>query len=161
MNNGIIKFAIDIDGTLMEHTEVYRKLIESLRESGHEVGVMTGRPPEDGKADMNRIIELGVKIDFFYNTAMFSAEEKTLEEWAGEGRLALDRDDICCMWKARMCAEMKIDVLFDDAADKIRGYAKRNGTMILKSPADHNMVIPKWDKHHVEYDQGENGGVRG
>ena len=147
-----MKIAIDHDGTAMLYPEVYRPLIASLRKAGHHVGIITGRTAETQEKDVERLHRLGFRLDFFWNSGEMNHEELDLIEKAEAGKLKLDRDTVCCMWKARMCEERNVDLLVDDNADSIRLFQNGGKTLILKSPTPDNMVVMKWGKHELNYD---------
>lgn len=150
-----MRIAIDYDGTLMLYPELYRFLIEAFLEAGAEVGIITGRASEKRSDDfkrLNDIIDVG-KLGFYMDTEWFTKQEKSLETWIQDGEICMDRDELVCMFKARLCHRMEVDMLFDDAADKIRLYMPEGAkTVVFKSPADWNMVVKKWGKHTMEYE---------
>lgn len=153
-----MRIAIDYDGTLMLYPELYRFLIGAFLEAGAEVGILTGRGGEARGEDVDRLRkilgdEIANKLVFFYNTSHFTDYESTLEGWICENVICMDRDELACMFKARMCRDRNIDILFDDAADKIRLYMPADTkTILFKSPADWNMVVKKWGKHKLNYE---------
>lgn len=153
-----LKVAVDYDGTIMEFPEQYRKIVYGLRATGAKVTIITGRKPETFDEDMTRLKKLGYTVDDFVNTALFNDYERQLEKWSGDGHVSIDRDEVVCMWKARIIRERGFDVVFDDAADKIRLYMDANGdkpVLLLKSPTEYNQVFTKWGKDHLVDYTGE------
>ena len=146
-----MKIAIDHDGTCMLHPLLYRQLMDSFRAAGHRVGIITGRSTETQQEDMARLKRHGFTFDFFWNSAMMNEEEISLLEKIRDGKFQMDRDTVCCHFKARICEENDVDILFDDNADTIRLFQNGSKTLILKSPTDNNMPIPKWGKHTLVY----------
>ncbi len=157
-----MRIAIDYDGTLMLHPELYRFLIDAFLDAGAEVGIMTGRSDETKPNDLDRLDDIiGTnnvdKLAFFFDTSLFNDYESTLEQWIHENAICMDRDELVCMFKARMCTYMSIGILFDDAADKVRLYMPEGAkTVVFKSPADWNMVVKKWGNHKMEYEEVDN-----
>lgn len=140
-----MKIAIDYDGTWMEHTMVYCKLMKALQVDGHQVGIMTGRLKDTYHEDLERITQRGLTPDFFYNTGDFDCAERELSYWIETGQVTAERDLVVCIFKARMCNDNGIDILFDDAADMIRVFLPQGcQTVVLKSPTQYNMTLPKW-----------------
>ena len=145
-----MKIAIDYDGTLIEHPDFYREFIVRMHWKGNEIGILTGRPTETEDEDKERLALLGIKFGFFINTGGFNNIERDLEYWSKTGDVNMDRDEIVCMFKARICVEEPIDVLFDDAADKVRLFMPEEcKTIVFKSPSPHNMVVKKWGSEHL------------
>lgn len=150
----MLRIAVDLDGTIMEYTEIYKELVEALINVGHEIYIMTGRESKTLLQDKAQLFKLGVGYTKFINTSDFNGYERQLESWSEQGHISIDRDEIVCMWKAREIAERGFDIVFDDAADKIRLYLDVNDheVLLLKSPTDFNQVFTKWGrKHFVEY----------
>jgi len=131
--------------------EIYKQLIDSLRDSGHEVGIITGRSEETEYYDKRRLDKNGIRFDFFWSSGMMNEEEISLLEKIDAGKLQMDRDTVCCHFKMRLCEEHGVDILIDDNADTIRLFATDGKVMVLKSPTEYNMPIPKWGKHKLVY----------
>ena len=146
-----MKIAIDHDGTCMLHPGIYRQLIDSFRAAGHEVGIITGRSDETEYYDKRRLDKNGIRYDFFWSSGMMNEEEISLLEKIDAGKLHMDRDTVCCHFKMRLCEEKGVDILFDDNADTIRLFATDGKVLVLKSPTENNMPIPKWGKHTLVY----------
>ena len=146
-----MKIAIDHDGTAMLHPEIYVPLIDALRAAGHEVGIITGRGEDSEYYDKRRLQKQGFAFDFFWNSSMMNGEEISLLEKIQAGKFQMDRDTVCCHFKARICEEKRVDILIDDNADTIRLFATDGKVLILKSPTENNMPIPKWGKHTLVY----------
>ena len=146
-----MKIAIDYDGTAMLRPDIYKPLIDSLRAAGHEVGIITGRDEDSEYYDKRRLQKYGFQFDFFWSSAMMNAEELSLLEKIDAGKLNIDRDTVCCHFKMRLCEEQAVDVLIDDNADTIRLFATDGKVLVLKSPTENNMPIPKWGKHKLVY----------
>lgn len=153
-----MKIAIDYDGTIMAYPEHYKMLMAALRSAGHEVGIVTGRPSATKFEDAKRIANMGIIYDFYYITdhnppiCLFNHVEEVMESAAQEADF-VSRDDAVCLWKARLCVEENIDILFDDAADLILHFLPSNSpTLILKSPTVENRLLPKWKKNeYIQY----------
>lgn len=142
----MMRVSVDFDGTLAEYVEIYKQLISALRKSGHEVGILTGRNDTTIEDDTAFLRKYGIEVDFFINTESLGVYERLMIEWSERGLTNMNRDDIACIWKARMFGSHHIDMHFDDAADKIRQYMQKgHRTLLLKSPTPHNGVIPKWE----------------
>jgi hypothetical protein len=152
-----MKIAVDYDGTFMEYPEIYRDLIFTFQGVGWTVGILTGRAGDTEKEDRSRLLTWHVKPAFFINTSQMNSHELKIERMIVENEINMDRDELCCMFKARICRDEGIDILFDDAADKIRMFLPEGcKTLVFKSPTEHNMVVPKWGKaHRVDYKQKE------
>jgi len=147
-----MRIAIDMDGTLMEFPEIYKALIEAFEAAGHEVWIVTGRKGETLVEDLALLASMGVLKDarHFINSMSFGEHERLLEEWSEKGQMSVDRDEIVCMWKARIL--VGFDLVIDDAADKIRLYMdgdKAEGVLLLKSPTMFNQVYAKWGRSHI------------
>ena len=151
-----MKTAIDLDGTFMLEPIIYQTIMLAFKACGHEVGILTGRSGESEQDDLAILRRYGVEPSFFINTSQMNSYERDIERMILDDKINMDRDELCCMFKARICHEEKITLLYDDAADMIRmKQPKGCKTLMLKSPAPHNMVAKKWGKaHRVEY--GEN-----
>jgi len=147
-----MKIAIDHDGTAMLHQSLYRDLMHSLKQAGNEVGIITGRSGETDYYDRQRLKGLGFEFDFFWTSECMNREYQQLLEKAEAGKLNVDRDTVCCMWKAKWCEEMDVDILIDDNADTIRLFQQNGKTVMLKSPTKDNMVVLKWGSHRLVYD---------
>lgn len=147
-----MKIAVDHDGTAMLHPEIYKQLMDSFKTAGHEVGIITGRFPETEYEDQQRLLKAGFKLDFFWSSGMMNEEENSLLEKIDSGKLNMDRDTVCCHFKARLCELYDVDILFDDNADTIRLFQNGSKTLILKSPTANNMPIPKWGRHRLVYE---------
>lgn len=146
-----MKIAIDHDGTAMLHPDIYKELIDTFKAAGHEVGIITGRDEDSEYYDKRRLQKSGFQFDFFWSSGMMNDEETSLLEKIDAGKLNIDRDTVCCHFKARLCERMGVDILFDDNADTIRLFQNGGRTLILKSPTENNMPIPKWGKHTLVY----------
>jgi len=148
-----MRIAIDYDGTFMTHPELYTNLGNAFQEAGMMVGCMTGRCDDTKNEDFGRLFKHLFYPVFFFNSSEMNVHELEVEKKILDGDLNMDRDELVCMFKARICHEKGIDILFDDAADKIRLYLPEGcQTVIFKSPTEHNMVVKKWGKAHtVEY----------
>jgi glycerophosphoryl diester phosphodiesterase len=147
-----MRIAIDHDGTAMLHPSLYKDLMQSLRDAGHEVGIITGRSEETEYYDKRRLQKHGFEFDFFWTSAMMDEEEISMLEKIREGKLQFDRDTVCCHFKARLCEERGVDILIDDNADTIRLFQQNGNTLMLKSPTKDNMVVMKWGGHRLVYD---------
>lgn len=146
-----MKIAIDHDGTALLHPELYRQIVESFRSAGHKVGIITGRSEETEYYDKRRLQKHGFHFDFFWSSAMMNEEEISLLEKSRMGKLHMDRDTVCCMFKARLCEDHDVDILIDDNADTIRLFQQNGKTIMLKSPTENNMVVMKWGNHRLVY----------
>lgn len=148
-----LQVAVDYDGTIMEFPETYRKIIYSLRAVGADVTVMTGRTDDTRDEDIARIKAMGFRFERYITSSEFNEYERQLEKWANDKHISIDRDEIVCAWKAREIQERGFDVVFDDAADKIRLYMDTNdpdkAVLLLKSPTEYNQVFTKWGKAHL------------
>ena len=152
---------VDYDGTAMEFPEIYSALLIALRQAGHIIYLITGRSANTASEDAARLRCADISFDKHLNSELFNAEERQLCLWIDEKRISLDRDEVVCMWKARMIEQYDIDVLFDDAADKIRLYLAElpRKILLLKSPTAFNQVFAKWGRNTIlEYSgQTESG----
>ena len=151
----VMTVAIDYDGTLMKYPEMYGCLMRVFGEAGIAVGILTGRGDETKADDILRIEAGGVSPDFYLTTSLMNDSERLIEKMILHEQINMDRDELVCIFKARICHEHDIDILFDDAADKIRLYLPEGcKTVVFKSPTEHNMVVQKWGKAHgVEYEE--------
>ena len=145
-----MKIAVDYDGTWMEWQNAYSALINGLKAQGHEVGIITGRKQDTYEVDLARLTKAGVYPDFFYNTVDFTPAEREFSYWTESNQITAESNIAVCIFKARMCKERDIDVLFDDAADLIRVFLPLGcQTIVLKSPTPQNMTLPKWGNETI------------
>ena len=100
-----MKVALDIDGTISEHPELFALLSASLRAAGHTVVVLTYRDPE--RAEHTRTQLAGWRISF--------------DELVFAGSLS---------GKGELCRHHAIDVFIDDQDECIVGVPE--SVLVLK-----------------------------
>ena len=73
-----MKIAVDVDGTITEFKERYKKLICDLIKTDNEIWIMTGREPKTYSADIKMLTNLGVlqSPERFLNSGLFNEQEK-------------------------------------------------------------------------------------
>lgn len=149
----MLKIAIDYDGTFMENPKVYTEIVNLLLKTTY-IGIITGRSPSMKDQDIVRVRQYGIDwLHFWYSTDMMNDAEKRLINMIKNKELTIHRDEVVCMWKARMCEEKSIDILIDDAADKIRLYMSPTcKTIILKHPTAYNETLHRWDNSFINYE---------
>jgi uroporphyrinogen-III synthase len=103
---------VDVDGTITKHSELFRILCKALRKEGCSVHIVTCRlEPEFIKDELR---ERGIEYDKIH-----APEPETDHLTAAE-------------WKAKICQEEGITVLFDDSPDIIVGLAENTqGILVL------------------------------
>lgn len=86
---------LDIDGTINRHPKFFAFLSQMLLAAGHEVIVITFR--EDRKSASDDLTAWGIHYS-------------TLVTWSFQD----NRDEDMYSWKGRICADRKVEILFDD-----------------------------------------------
>jgi hypothetical protein len=98
-----MKISFDVDGTYSEYQDEFDSLANMLQNSGHEVGFLTNRSPDE---DVQEEFELGFVPDF----VIYLATEPDAT------------DDVRSMEKAEMMRSEGIDIHFDDKAEWFPDY---------------------------------------
>jgi len=104
---------IDIDGTITAFPEFFSIFTKSLRKSGAEIHIITARAPDQYTKE-----ELE-SIDIVYDH-LHEWDFDTYEETSSE-------------WKARVCQENNVTILFDNDLDICARVQKTNAVVQLSS----------------------------
>lgn len=100
-----MRIALDIDGTISEHPDFFAAVSTALRSLGHAIIVLTYRDPAQAEATRAQLRDWNIAFD----ELVFAP---SLES------------------KGRLCAELEIDLFFDDQDECIVGTPE--STLVLK-----------------------------
>jgi hypothetical protein len=114
-----MKVALDIDGTISEHPELFALLSASLRAAGHVVVILTYRDPE--RAELTRRQLAGWRIEF--DQILFAPSLH------GKGEL---------------CREHGIDVFIDDQDECIVGTPENVLVLKVRNGGNFDFDDRKW-----------------
>lgn len=92
-----MKVAIDIDGTLKAHPELFSELARALRARGHTVGILTAHHESRERYDRAWLKRIGFPRPAFFLCK--TTEELPIPAWR---------------WKPAVMERERIDYLFDD-----------------------------------------------
>ncbi len=98
-----MKIAVDLDGTAWFHTELFIALVNSMKNSGHEVGILTSHNLNLRTSDLKKWLDKGFENPSFY-IGKSDADKKKFKVLNGNNGF----------WKASMVKKHKIDYLFCD-----------------------------------------------
>ena len=112
---------MDIDDTISRHPDFFSLLSRALVASGHSVIIITVR---QGRADTERQLrDWGIAYDTLIT---FPSEQAPLDLIA---------------WKARMCADSSIEILFEDSVEVVQRMDHgRTLCMIPIDPRFHDLA---------------------
>ncbi len=104
-----MKIAFDFNGVLDTYPKELFPLLQLLKDSGHEVGLVTGNRSD-------------VFPDWFKETFSFTIFcDGPDEEMRLTGKIATTDEEKMKWWKSAALKEAGVDIIFDDYADVIEG----------------------------------------
>lgn len=112
--------AIDLDDTLTQNVPFYKTLMENWP---GKVYILTGRSPIDEVITLGELKHWGIIKDDHYNQLLMYPENYLYSRHINNGHYMdvdgneIQLDEICFKigaWKAKMCQEYGIGVVFDD-----------------------------------------------
>lgn len=108
---GRLVVGVDVDGTITKHPELFRILCKALRKEGCSVHIVTCRlEPEFIQDDLKG---WGIEYDKIHVPEIESDHLSAAE------------------WKAKVCQDEGITVMFDDSPDIIIGLGEKTKGMLV------------------------------
>lgn len=90
--------AVDLDGMLFAFPDFFQKFFPAMQSQGNKVGILSARPDGQKEEVTNFLKENGIAPDFF-----IGMPEDKRKEGFSQG-----------IFKAVVCNELGVDILFDD-----------------------------------------------
>jgi FMN phosphatase YigB (HAD superfamily) len=105
--------AIDIDGTITDHPEFYRRLMHSWCEADYVVHILTARRERERPETLDLLGSLGFgQVLYEHDIKMHMYPHEYPWPWAEEEGVRIKQQHAA--WKAEMCVKEGISVLYDD-----------------------------------------------
>ncbi|MBP7935413.1 MAG: hypothetical protein KA354_12275 [Phycisphaerae bacterium] len=118
-----MRIAFDIDDTITRCPEFFAVISKALRAAGHKVYIISYR--EDRGFAEEDLAECGVSYD---ELILFADDERKAggaKSWQDEaGR-----------WKAEVCRQLEIDVLFDDMPEVVSALDEQTAAFMTVDPS--------------------------
>ena len=86
----------DLDGMLVEFPEFFQEFFKDFQKGDNKIGIITYRPSEEREGILEYLTRLGIKPDFYID------------------RAGVVGDTPPGVFKATVCNELGVDLLFDD-----------------------------------------------